>query len=169
MTPTDPPAPRGLDSPVTAKIIKAMARVQTRIFKATGGRIGGRWRIGAGWRRPVPTLLLEHRGRRSGQMYTTPLLFLRDGEDLVVAGSQGGLPGHPQWYRNLLAEPAARVQVPGGTMTDVRAREAEGDERARLWAALVELYADFADYQQWTDRRIPVIVLSPASGGAATD
>ena len=83
--------PQGLDSPVTARLIKVMARVQVRAFRLTGGRVGSRWRIGAGFRKPVPTLLLDHVGRRSGREFTTPLLYLEDGPDLVVVASQGGL------------------------------------------------------------------------------
>ena len=89
-------APKGIDSPVTAKAIKYMAKIQVKIFKATNGRIGGTWRVGAGFREPVPTLLLEHRGRKSGRLFTTPLLYLRSGDEIVIVASQGGLPKHPQ-------------------------------------------------------------------------
>ena len=153
--------PRGLDSPVTAKVIKYMARLQVRIFKLTNGRVGSRWRIGAGFRNPVPTLLLEHRGRKSGRLFTTPLLYLRSGADLVVVASQGGLPKHPQWYFNLLARPRTRVHLNGRRGVPVLARVATGRERAELWQRLVELYADFAKYQAWTEREIPVVVLGP--------
>lgn len=153
--------PAGLDSPWTARLIKYGARAQTAVFKATGGRIGGRWRIGAGLRKPVDTLLLEHTGRRSGTRYTTPLLYLRDGADLVVVASQGGLPSDPQWVRNLRAHPETTVHLPGGRDAAVTAREAVGAEREELWPRLVELYADFAKYQAWTERTIPVIRLSP--------
>lgn len=154
-------APQGLDSPTTARVIKHMARAQVRLFRLTGGRVGSTWRIGAGFRKPVPTLLLEHVGRTSGTTYTTPLLYLEDGPDLVVVASQGGLPRNPQWYPNLLAHPDTRVQLRGEGFRDVRAREAVGEERAALWPRLVELYADFAKYQRWTEREIPVLVLEP--------
>ena len=88
--------PEGLDSPVTVKVIKHMARAQVRVFKLTNGRIGSKWRIGAGFRKPVPTLLLDHVGRKSGTTFTTPLLYLEDGPNLVVVASQGGLPKNPQ-------------------------------------------------------------------------
>ncbi len=152
--------PDQLDSPVVAKIMKWGARAQTRVYRATKGRIGGKWRIGAGFRKPVSTLLLDHRGRRSGRCYTTPLLYLRDGRSIVVVASQGGLPQHPQWYRNLVEHPDTTVQV-GGEVLPVRARVATGAERAELWAKLVDLYADFDTYQAWTDRTIPVVVLEP--------
>ncbi|GAA3817163.1 nitroreductase family deazaflavin-dependent oxidoreductase [Nocardioides panacisoli] len=153
--------PPGLDSPVTAKIIKYGARAQVAAFKATNGRIGSKWRVGAGFRKPVPTLLLEHVGRRSGRTFTTPLLYLADGEDLVIVASQGGLPKNPQWFHNLVANPDTVVHVRGERNRRVHARVATPEERATLWPRLVDLYADFAKYDAWTDREIPVVVLQP--------
>jgi F420H(2)-dependent quinone reductase len=153
-------APQGLDSPVTAKVMKYGARAQTRVFRLTNGRVGSKWRIGAGARKPVPTLLLEHKGRKSGKTFTTPLLYMRSGDDLVIVGSQGGLPKHPQWYFNLVASPETVVAVKGQREVPVLARVATGEERAELWPKLVDLYADFAKYQAWTDREIPVVILS---------
>lgn len=153
--------PQGLDSPLTAKVIKYGARAQVRAFRLTNGRIGSRWRIGAGFRKPVPTLLLNHVGRKSGRTFTTPLLYLEDGRDLVIVASQGGLPKNPQWYPNLVAQPEVTVELRGQGVRPVRARTAGPDERAALWPRLVELYADFASYASWTDREIPVVVLEP--------
>lgn len=153
--------PAGLDSPLTAKLIKYGARAQVALFRATNGRIGNKWRIGAGFRKPVPTLLLEHVGRKSGRTFTTPLLYLEDGPNLVVVASQGGLPKDPQWYRNLLATPDTRVHLKGERGRAVRARVADEAERAALWPRLVAMYADFAKYESWTDRVIPVVVLEP--------
>ncbi|OBK30726.1 nitroreductase [Mycobacterium asiaticum] len=154
-------APEGLASPVTAKVMKYSAKAHVAVFKLTNGRIGNKWRIGAGFANPVPTLLLEHRGRKSGRQFTTPLLYLRDGENLVIVASQGGHPKNPQWYHNLVANPQTRVHVKGQRNLEVCARVASPEERATLWPRLVELYADFAKYQKWTDREIPVIILSP--------
>ncbi len=153
--------PDGLDSPVTAKAMKYLAKAQVSVFRLTGGRVGSTWRVGAGFRKPVPTLLLEHRGRKSGRLFTTPLLYLRSGDDVVIVGSQGGLPRHPQWYRNLLAHPETHIDLKGRRGVPVTARVAGPSERAELWPRLVELYADFAKYQAWTEREIPVVVLSP--------
>jgi len=153
--------PDGLDSPATVKVIKWMARAQVAAFRATNGRVGRNWRIGAGWNKPVPTLLLDHVGRKSGRRFTTPLLYLASGDDLVVVASQGGLPKNPQWYANLLHDPETTVHVARRGRLPVRAREAVGEEREQLWPRLVELYADFAKYQRWTDRQIPVVVLEP--------
>ncbi|MGB0099999.1 MAG: nitroreductase family deazaflavin-dependent oxidoreductase [Nocardioides sp.] len=155
--------PQGLDSPATVTLIKYMARAQVRAFRLTNGRIGSKWRIGAGFRKPVPTLLLDHVGRKSGVTYTTPLLYLEDGPDLVVVASQGGLPKNPQWLANLVAQPDTVVRVRKEGVRRVRARVADPAERAELWPRLVELYADFAKYERWTDREIPVVILAPAS------
>jgi F420H(2)-dependent quinone reductase len=151
--------PGGLDSPAAAKLIKYMARGQVAVFRATNGRIGSKWRIGAGFRKPVPTLLLNHVGRKSGRQFTTPLLYLEDGPRLVIVGSQGGLPKDPQWLHNLVASPDATVELRGEGIRPVRARVASPTERADLWPRLVELYADFAKYDSWTDREIKVVVL----------
>lgn len=157
-----PERPAQLDSPIVAKGIKYMAMVNTWLYKATGGRVGGKWRVGAGRKKPVPTLLLEHRGRKSGKTFTVPLLYLEDGANLVVVASQGGLPSNPQWFHNLVATPDAQVQI-GSERRAVRAVLADSDERARLWPRLVELYADFENYKAWTDREIPIFVLEPRS------
>ncbi len=149
-----------LASPATAKIIKYMAKAQVKVFVLTGGRIGSKWRVGAGFRKPVPTLLLDHVGRKSGKHFRTPLLYLLDGEDVVVVASQGGLPKNPQWYPNLVASPDTTIQVRTEKRA-VRAHTASPEERAALWPRLVELYADFETYQQITDREIPVVVLEP--------
>lgn len=154
-------APKGLNSPVTTAVIKYMAKTQVKIFRLTNGRIGSTWRIGAGFRKPVPTLLLEHRGRKSGRLFVTPLLYLSSGEDLIIVASQGGLPRHPQWYHNLLAHPETRIHVKGRRDIPVTARTASAEERRELWPRLVDLYADFAKYQAWTEREIPVVVLTP--------
>jgi deazaflavin-dependent oxidoreductase (nitroreductase family) len=140
------------------KLLKYGGRAQVWLYRRTDGRVGGKWRVGAGFRKPVPVLLLDHVGRKSGRSFTVPLLYLRDGDDLVVVASQGGLPRHPQWYRNLVANPDTAVQV-GAEHRRVRARVASAEEKAVLWPRLVDLYADFDNYRAWTDRDIPVVVL----------
>jgi deazaflavin-dependent oxidoreductase (nitroreductase family) len=152
--------PNGLDSDLTRRIIKAMASSNVWLYRRTGGRIGGTWRIGAGFRSPVPICLLEHRGRKTGRLRTTPLVYLVDGDRVVVVASQAGRPEHPMWYLNLVAEPEVTVQIRHERRA-MRARVADPDERDALWPRLVDLYADYASYQSWTDRVIPVIVLEP--------
>ena len=105
-------------------------------------------------------LLLHHVGRRSGEARVTPLIYLRDGEDLVVVGSMGGTPKDPAWVHNLRAAPDTEVEV-GRERRAVRARVADAEERARLWPLLVEHYPAFANYQARTEREIPVVILSP--------
>ena len=143
------------------RVIKLMSRTQVRVFKLTHGHVGQQVADRCGWKKPVPTLLLTHVGRKSGKEFETPLLYLDDGPDLVVVASQGGLPKNPQWYANLRAHPDTTVSLKGERDRPVRARTATADERAALWPRLVELYADFAKYQKWTDREIPVVVLEP--------
>lgn len=152
--------PRGLDTDLTRSIIKVMSTANVWLYRRTGGRVGGTWRVGAGFSRPVPICLLEHRGRRTGRRRTTPLVFLEDGERVIVVASQAGRPEHPMWYLNLLAHPDVTVQV-GRDRRPMRARVAEPEERGLLWPRLVALYADYDSYQSWTERVIPVVVLDP--------
>lgn len=154
--------PKGLDSELTRRIIKTMATTNVWLYRRTGGRVGGKWRIGAGFRNPVPICLLEHRGRKSGKLRTTPLVYLEDGERVVVVASQAGRPEHPMWYLNLLVNPDVTVQI-GNERRPMRARVAEPGERGDLWPRLVDLYADYDSYQSWTDRVIPVVVLEPVA------
>lgn len=152
--------PPNLDSEFTRRIIKLMATVNVALYKLTGGRIGGTWRIGAGWRDPVPICLVEHRGRRTGKLRTTPLVYLRDGDRVVVVASQAGRAQHPLWFRNLEADPEVTVQIKGDRLP-MRARTASTHERAHLWPRLVDLYSDYDSYQSWTDREIPVVIIEP--------
>ena len=153
--------PEALDSPITKKVMKASSKAHVAVFKATNGRIGSKWRVGAGFKKPVPTLLLEHIGRKSGKTFTTPLLYLKDGANLVIVASQGGMAKNPLWFGNLKANPDTRVHLKGERGRPVRARVASAAEKAALWPRLVDLYADYEKYQQWTDRDIPVVILEP--------
>jgi F420H(2)-dependent quinone reductase len=152
--------PQGLDGEFARRVIKLMAAVNVRVYKLTRGRIGGTWRVGAGWRNPVPICLLEHRGRRTGRLRTTPLVYLEDADRVVVVASQAGRSQHPLWYRNIEADPAVTVQIRGRRLA-MRARTADAEERAELWPRLVALYSDYDSYQSWTDREIPVVLLEP--------
>src|ERR1700709_1392709 len=123
--------PPNLDGELTRRIIKVMSSVNVRLYRLTGGRVGGTWRIGAGWHDPVPICLVEHRGRRTGKLRTTPLVYLRDHDSVVVVASQAGRPQHPFWFRTLHAGPAVTVQI-GGARRPMRARTAAPPERAEL-------------------------------------
>jgi F420H(2)-dependent quinone reductase len=131
-----------------------LTRGHTFFYRFSGGRLGGKVR-------GVPIVLLDHVGRKSGQRRTTPLMYMDDGDDLVIVASRGGSPKHPAWWLNLRDNPRTTVQV-GGEKREVTARQAGPEEKARLWPGLVELYPDYEAYQRKTDRDIPVIILSPA-------
>jgi deazaflavin-dependent oxidoreductase (nitroreductase family) len=106
----------------------------------------------------APLLLLTTTGAKSGREQTTPVVYTRDGDDLVVIASKGGAPSHPAWYHNLVAHPDVVVELPGETIK-AHARVATGDERDRLFKAQADIMPAFNDYQQKTDRVIPVVVL----------
>jgi deazaflavin-dependent oxidoreductase (nitroreductase family) len=152
--------PEGLDGEFARRVIKVMAAVNVRVYRLTRGRIGGTWRVGAAWKHPVPICLMEHRGRRTGKTRTTPLVYLRDADRVVVVASQAGRPTHPLWYRNIEADPEVTVQI-GAERRAMRAHTADTSERAELWPRLVGLYSDYDSYQSWTKREIPVVVLTP--------
>ncbi len=106
-----------------------------------------------------PLLLLTTTGAKSGKRRTTPMMYIPDGERLLVVASNAGAPTHPDWYRNLVAHPRVTVEV--GTETfDATAVVAEGEARQQLWTRIVELYPFFAEHQAKITRQIPVIALS---------
>jgi len=138
-----------------ATVQKWATKAHTTLFRATGGKFGGRLAGG-------PVLLLVATGRKTGRHHTTPLLYLRDGEDYVIVASNGGAAKHPVWWLNLKANPEATVEV-GDRTLPVRAEEATPAEKARLWPGLVEMYGGYAGYQRKTDREIPVVLLRPTN------
>jgi len=103
-------------------------------------------------------LLLDHVGAKSGIKRTSPLLYIPDGDDLVIVASKGGYPKHPAWFHNLQANPDTTVQV-GSGRRQVRARVATPQERERLWPHVIESYAGYAEYQARTGREIPLVIL----------
>jgi len=135
-------------------LTRRMMALHTGLYRATGGRIGGRGP------RLAPCLLLDHVGAKSGEARTSPLIYGVDGENLIVIASKGGYPKHPAWYHNLMAHPDATVQV-GPKRRAVHARVAAGEERERLWALMVGVYRDYDSYQRRAEREIPVVVLEP--------
>ena len=138
-------------------VLRHMVGGHTAVYRATGGLIGHRV-PGA-----PPMLLLDHVGARSGKVRTTPLAYLRDGENVVLVASKGGHPRNPAWFHNLMANPDTTIQV-GSERRAVHARLAEGEERARLWDEVVDLYGGYRDYQERTERQIPLVVLEPRGG-----
>lgn len=134
--------------------IKVMSRLNTWLYRGTGGKLGAKWMYGA------PIMLLTTVGRKSGRRFTTPLLYLRDGDNVVCVASKGGMDHHPLWYRNLQANPEVEVQI-GTERRAMRARTAADTEKAAVWPRLAAMYPDFDDYQARTQRNIPVVILAP--------
>jgi len=143
-----------LQERLASPLIRAVSAANTWVYRVSGGRIGGRFRQGA------PVLLLTTIGRKSGRPRTAPLLYLEDGENVVVVASKGGMSQHPVWYLNLEANPDVEVEIGSGRRR-LRARRASDEEKAKLWPRLVAMYRDYDDYQARTDRNIPVVVLEP--------
>jgi len=124
------------------------------IYRASHGLIGHRF-PGA-----PPTLLLDHVGAKSGRRRTSPLLYTRDGENLVIVASKGGYPKNPAWFHNLVANPDTTVQV-GSHRREVHARVADPEERKRLWPVVVGVYRGYEAYRRRTEREIPLVILEP--------
>ena len=124
-----------------------------RRYRETDGAEGYDWN-------GAPCLLLTTTGRKSGEPRTQPLIFARDGDDLLVVASVGGSPKHPAWYLNLTADPSAEVQVRADTFR-VTARTATPEEKPRVWKIVNEGWPNYDVYQTRTDRDIPVVILSP--------
>ena len=124
-------------------------------YRETDGERGYNWKNG------TEILLLTTKGRRSGEQRTTPLIQRADNGRYVVIASQGGAPDHPSWFKNIAADPdAVEIQVKADRIP-VHASVAEGEERERLWKAMTEVWPDYDQYQERTDREIPVVVLEP--------
>ncbi len=133
-------------------LLRRLAGLHTAMYRASGGLIGHR----------LPglpqMLLLDHVGAKSRTKRTSPLVYARDRENIVLVASKGGNPKHPAWFHNLRANPDTTVQI-GSERVDVHARVAEGSERERLWPKAVKVYGGFKDYQARTERQIPLVVL----------
>jgi deazaflavin-dependent oxidoreductase (nitroreductase family) len=150
-----PPRPwTPLEERIGSVVVKVMSALNVVAYRMTGGRIGGTFLRGA------PVCLVTVIGKKSGEPHTIPLLYLRDGDDVVVVASKGGMSKHPVWYWNLVANPRCEVEMDGRHRSMV-ARRVSTDEKTALWPRLCEMYPDYADYQARTTRDIPVLRLSP--------
>lgn len=143
MTETSSPEPRPL-----------FGAEHVRRYLESEGREGHAWQ-------GVRTLVLFTRGRRSGEQRANALIYEPSGDSLVVVASKGGAPEHPAWYMNLSAHPDVEAQV-GSERRRLRARVAQGDERRQLWAQMARVWPSYDQYQERTERTIPVVVLDPA-------
>ena len=150
------PSVHRASSPVPSApfLMKWVSRLHLFIYVASGGRLGATISR-------LPVLLLTTAGRKTKKRRVTPLVYLRDGEDLVLIASNGGHDWHPAWYFNLRAEPEAEIQV-RGLRRRVSTRTADDGERRRLWPAAIALYAGYAKYQSRTRRIIPLVILEGA-------
>ncbi|MEE4495816.1 nitroreductase family deazaflavin-dependent oxidoreductase [Streptomyces sp. NBC_00464] len=132
-------------------------RDQVEQYESSGGTEGTTMR-------DMPVIVLTTLGAKSGKIRKTPLMRVEHNGSYAVVASLGGAPKHPVWYHNLTADPRAELQD-GPVRQDMTAREVTGDEKALWWERAVAAYPDYADYQEKTDRQIPVLVLEPVDGG----
>jgi deazaflavin-dependent oxidoreductase (nitroreductase family) len=121
-------------------------------YRATDGEEGHDWN-------GTKTLLLTTTGRKSGEQRTTPLIYGQSGDDYLIVASKGGADEPPAWYLNLQADPNVEIQVKGDRF-NVTARDANADEKPDLWKTMTSEWPQYDEYQQKTDRQIPVVVLS---------
>jgi deazaflavin-dependent oxidoreductase (nitroreductase family) len=134
--------------------VNVAPHIDRALMRITGGRLssGGRSRVG----------LLRVTGAKSGKVRHTPLVYTRDGENILLVASRGGDVRHPAWYRNVVANPRVGFSI-GGSEREYTARQAEGEERERAWRLVNRTYAGYAAYQRRAgSRRIPVLVLELA-------
>jgi deazaflavin-dependent oxidoreductase (nitroreductase family) len=134
------------------RFFNASTKGHVAAFRLSRGRIGGS-AYGA------TVLLLNHTGAKSGKRRTSPLLYLPDGERMVIVASKGGYTKHPGWFHNLMANPDTDVELPREGKVAVRARQASPEERDELWPRVVDLYKGYAAYQRSTSREIPIVIL----------
>ena len=135
-------------------LLVPLANAHVVLYRASHGLVGHRI-PGA-----PPMLLLDHVGAKSGTERTIPLLYNKDGENLVLVASKGGYPKNPAWFHNLRANPDTTVQV-GSRRIEVRARVANATQRKRLWPKVVKAYSGYESYQRHTKREIPLVILKP--------
>jgi deazaflavin-dependent oxidoreductase (nitroreductase family) len=145
--------PRALNSPWVGLIIKYMAKGNAWIYRRSNGKLGGTFG-------KAPVALLTTTGRKTGEPRVSPLLYLREGDRVVLVASKGGSDKHPLWYLNLKANPDVSVQIKDEVLK-LRARDATEAERAEYWPKLDAMYPSFGDYRSWTDRVIPVVICEP--------
>lgn len=137
-----------------ALLLKYFARAHISLYRRTNGRLGARllW---------FPAALLTTTGRKSGEQRTTPTLYLRDGDRVILPASFGGRAENPTWYLNLKANPKVEVQIRDERL-QLCARDATSQERKQYWPALIKMYPPYQGYRDATDRVIPLVVCEPA-------
>lgn len=141
------------NSKLLALLMKYFARAHIWVYQRTNGRLGAKllW---------FPAALLTTTGRKSGEERTTPTLYLRDGQRVVLPASFGGRDQDPAWYLNLKANPKVRIQIRSEHL-ELTARDASDEERAVYWTQLTRVYPPYRGYRDATDRKIPLVVCEP--------
>lgn len=122
-------------------------------YEETGGETGHDWN-------GTSCLILRTKGRKTGKLRKVPLIYGRDGDNYVVVASKGGAPENPGWYENLLAHPEIEIQVKDRVIP-VKARTGSAEDKKRVWPTMTAQWADYDEYQQKTERDIPVVLLEP--------
>lgn len=138
------------------RFIKLLAHMQVWVYRLSGGRLWKKFNGG-------PVALFTMKGRHSGRQRTLPLVYARNGEQVIIAASLGGMSTHPAWYHNMMAHPEVEVQE-GSHCRSMRVRQANASEEENLWPKLYEVYPDFAEYREragMVGRHIPLLVLAP--------
>jgi deazaflavin-dependent oxidoreductase (nitroreductase family) len=137
--------------PIGWRVWQQLTQAHVHTYRLSGGRVGGTFR-------GSPVCLVDHVGRKSGKQRTSPLIYARSGDDIVIVASKGGSRKHPLWWLNLKEHPETTVQV-GSEKRAVRARQATPAEKEGLWPVVVGVHAPYEEYQRKTERDIPVIIL----------
>lgn len=135
------------------RALNVMTRLNVVAYRLSGGRVGGRMQ-------KAPVCILHQVGRKSGKRRETPLLYLPDGDKVILVASAGGRETSPAWFHNLMAMDVADIEIKG-RRTPMTPRLATPEERAGYWPRLTEIYTDYDAYQQRTSREIPVVVMAP--------
>ncbi len=133
--------------------VQVMSKVNTWIYRASGGRFGNKFTRGA------PVFLLLTKGRRSGEIRTAPLIYVEDGDDYLIVASKGGMSRNPAWYLNLEVTPECEVEL-GRERIPMTAKRVSDEEKKALWPKICKVYPDYDDYQARTERNIPVVRLT---------
>ncbi|MGE0307390.1 MAG: nitroreductase family deazaflavin-dependent oxidoreductase [Acidimicrobiia bacterium] len=133
--------------------ISLMGAEHVRVYQETNGEVGYMWN-------GAPILLLTTIGRKSGQPRTIPIIFGTDGEDILLIGSVGGAPKHPDWYFNIQANPRVRIQIKDKVF-EATARDATAEEKPRLWKLMTDIWPNYDVYTTRTTRVIPLVIVTP--------
>jgi len=148
-------SPTDLGSPPPAWLLRAYTRVNVWVYRLSKGKLmnhlEGR-----------PICLITMTGAKSGKKRTVPLMYVPDGDRILLVASQGGMPKHPVWYFNLIANPKIIVEQ-GGVRRELIARVANTDEKSAVWPTCIKFYPDYDIYQLRTNRDIPVFICEPAA------